>query len=248
VRFDPIQRVFRWAIWACLLALTLLGTGTQAQDKTNTTDPPSAVPVNGPNPTPVNWLYGAYVPRDAPLRSLTGPERKRLYFRQTFLTWGIYFKTAFFSLGDQATVSPPQWGDGISGYGKRVASRYGQFAIQNTFSSAGNAILGYEPRYDRCRCDGAWPRIRHALSRNFVTYNRSEQERRPQIALYAAAMGAGMVASTWKPQPADPWVSGYQSMISQAAFGCITNVIGEFAPEITRLIKRKGKKTADTDP
>ncbi len=37
--------------------------------------------------------------------------------------------------------------------------------------------------------------IRHAIVRNFVTYNRTEREHRPQIALYAGAMGAGMVSS-----------------------------------------------------
>jgi len=191
------------------------------------------------NPIRVNWLYGAYVPRDAELNALTGPQRKTLYLHQTFLTWGIYFKTAMFSLGDQASKSPPQWGDGIDGYGKRFASRYGQFAVQNTLSSAGNFILGYEPRYDRCRCRGAWPRIRHALVRNFVTYDRSERERRPQIALYGGALGAGMVASVWKPTQSSAWVSGYQSVVTQVVFGSFSNVLGEFAPEIGRLLKRK---------
>jgi hypothetical protein len=187
----------------------------------------------------VNWLYGAYVPRDVPLKPLTGHQRKQLYFRQTYTTWGIYAKTAFFALGDQAGDSPPEWGDGFGGYGKRFASRFGQFAIQNTFSATGNYLLHYEPRYERCRCSGAWPRIRHALARNFVTYNSTEREIRPQIPLYAAAMGAGMVASTWKPGPTDPWRNGYQSMLTQAFFGCLTNVIGEFAPDITKKLRKK---------
>jgi hypothetical protein len=189
----------------------------------------------------VNWLYGAYVPKDVKLRALTNHQRTQLYLRQTYITWGIYLKTALFSFGDQAGNSPREWGGGIGGYGKRVASRYGQFAIQNTISSAGNSLLGYEPRYERCRCSGAGPRTRHAILRNFVTYDRTEHGRRPQIAMYAGAMIAGMVASTWKPSGSSVWIQGYQSILTQAGFGSVSNLLGEFAPEIGKLLKRKGK-------
>jgi hypothetical protein len=186
----------------------------------------------------VNWLYGAYVPREIELKPLTGHERMELYTRQTYKPWGIYVKTALFATGDQASNSPPEW-DGGGGYAKRFASRYGQFAVQNTLSSAGNYLLGYEPRYDRCRCAGAWLRIRHALWRNFVTYGPTTQDKRPQIALYAAAMGAGMIGSVWKPGPSQPLRNGYQAALTQAAFGSLTNILGEFAPEIGRMLKRK---------
>jgi hypothetical protein len=189
----------------------------------------------------VNWLYGAYLPRDVPLEPLTTRQRGALYLRQTYLTYGIYLKTAFFALGDQATNSPPEWGGGFGGYGKRVGSRYGQFAIQNTLSTTGNLLLRYEPRYDRCRCDGGWHRLEHALMRNFVTYNRTEHELRPQIGLYAGAMGAGMIASTWKPEDAGIWRQGYQSMMTQVAFGSFANVAGEFAPDVMKVLKRKKK-------
>lgn len=205
-------------------------------------------PAPAPTPAPaakpdaneinVNWLYGAYLPRDVPLKPLTRHQRKQLYFRQTYTTWGIYAKTAFFALGDQAGDSPPEWGEGFGGYAKRFGSRFGQFAIQNTFSATGNYLLHYEPRYEVCRCSGAWPRVRHALARNFVTYNATEHEIRPQLALYAGAMGAGMIASTWKPGPTDPWRNGYQAMLTQAVFGCMTNIIGEFAPDIKKLVKK----------
>ena len=79
-------------------------------------------------------------------------------------------------------------------------------------------------------------RVRHAFVRNFVTYNRTEREHRPQIALYAGAMGAGMVSSIWHPDAPSAWRVGYQSMITQAAFGSFANLVAEFAPEITRVV------------
>jgi hypothetical protein len=38
----------------------------------------------------VNWLYGAYIPKDAPIVALDGNERYRLFIRQSFTTPGIY--------------------------------------------------------------------------------------------------------------------------------------------------------------
>jgi len=187
----------------------------------------------------VNWFYGAYVPKEVPLVTLTGRQRFKLYLAQSFTTPGIYIKSTALSLSAQITNSPPEWGGGIAGYGRRFGSRYGQSLIQNTLSSGGNALLGYEPRYDRCRCKGFWPRTGHAFMRNFVTYERTEKKRRPQFALYAGALGSGAISSLWFPSKPNAWVEGYQAMILQAGWGLATNWVGEFAPEITRTLKIK---------
>jgi hypothetical protein len=187
----------------------------------------------------VNWLYGAYIPKDVSLEPLTGRQRVRLYVAQSFTTPGIYIKTILFASGDQIHGTPREWGGGLTGYGRRLGSRYGQSLIQNSLSSTGNALLGYEPRYDRCRCTGFWPRTGHAFLRNFITYNRTESERRPQLALYAAAFGSGAISSLWYPGNPKLWVEGYQSMATQAGWGLATNWVGEFAPEINRILKRK---------
>jgi hypothetical protein len=195
----------------------------------------------------VNWLYGSYVPKEVPLRSLTNHERAKLYVRQTFTTPGIYVKTALFSVGDQISGTPAEWGGGIGGYARRFASREGQFVIQNSFSSLGNAMLRYEPRYDRCRCSGFWRRTRHALMRDFLTYNHTEKELRPQIPLFAAAFGAGAIAGTWKPNNPDLVAEGYRSVMTQAGFGFAANWLGEFAPDITRIVRRKKAATTPAE-
>lgn len=200
--------------------------------------PPPVVPTAHQDELQVNWLYGAFVPKDAPLLPLTGHQRVKLYVRQSFTTPGIYLKIGLFSLGDQITNNPSAWGRGPEGFGRRLASREGQFVIQNSFSTLGNAMLQYEPRYDLCHCSGFWPRTRHALIRNFVTYNQTERELRPHLALYGAALGAGMMSSLWKPGD-KVWVEGYRSVLTQAGFGVLANWIGEFAPEIVRAVRRK---------
>jgi hypothetical protein len=135
----------------------------------------------------VNWFYGSYVPKNVPLVSLDARMRWKLYLRQTYTTPGIYIKTLLFATHDQVTDSNPEWGDDFQGFVKRLGNRQVQFIIQNSVSSLGNGIAGWEPRYDRCRCDGFWPRTRHAMVRNLLTYDRTETSLRPQLMPYLGA-------------------------------------------------------------
>lgn len=187
----------------------------------------------------VNWLYGAYLPKNVPRNSLSGKQRLKLYARQTFTTPGIYFKTMLFAAGDQISNSPPGWGEGPDGYFRRAAFRQAQFVLQNSFTAWGNWKLGYEPRYDRCKCSGFWKRTGHAAARNFVTYDRSQRWLRPQIALYAGAFTAGVIAGTWKPKDRNLAAEGYRAVFTQAAFGIGANWLGEFAPDIIRIFRHK---------
>ena len=239
------RRIFYWAI---LFAFFAVGWGQEQatqqpspaktdQNQKQTQTAPATADQKELN---VNWLYGAYIPKGVPLTPLTGSQRWKLYLSESFTTPGIYFKTALFTVGDQITNSPSEWGRNWGGFGKRLASREAQFVIQNSFSSAGDALLQYEPRYDRCNCSGFWPRTRHAVIRNFVTYNKTEQALRPQYASYGAALGAGMITSLWKPGES-AWEAGYHGVITQVWTGVGGNWIGQFAPEITRILRR-GKK------
>lgn len=185
---------------------------------------------------PVQWLIGPYIPSTRPLQPLTFQQRREVYLRQTFLTAGSYVARMFSAGIDQARGVPSEWGGGMDAYGLRFGSRYGQFVITNTLQSAGNAALGYESRYDLCKCKGFWPRSKHAIARNFYTYNRTEQERRAQIPLYAGAFGAGMISSIWLPGHRSSWKDGAYAALGQAAYGSGINWASEFAIDILRKI------------
>jgi hypothetical protein len=214
----------------------LLAAPCFAQDKSSAPAQPETPAVNVQ--LPVNWLYGAYIPKDAPIVPLTGKERFKLYVRQTYTTPGIYIKTGFFAIHDQVENTPPQWGDDFSGFAKRVGSDQAINIIQNSFTSLGQGVVGWEPRYDRCRCTGAWLRFRHAFVRNFITYDRSEQSIRPNVMPFAAAFGAGAIGATWNPGNPTIVVKGYQSVFTQAWVGVLTNSIGEFAPDLKKKFSK----------
>jgi hypothetical protein len=198
-------------------------------------DPPESKTDNQIN---VNWFYGAYVPREVPLRPLEADERFKLYLRQTYTTLGIYLKTTLFTLGDQAHDRYPEWGDGFDGFAKRFGTRQAEFAVQNSVIALGDGLLGWEPRYDRCQCKGFWPRTRHAIVRGFVTYDRTEENLRPQLFTYLGAFTGAVTATAWEPGH-NPWqVKGYQAAIGQVPIGVGINWIGEFAPEIARVFHK----------
>ena len=189
----------------------------------------------------VNWLYGSYVPKEVPLTPLDRKMRWRLYFRSTYTTWGIYVKTTFFTIHDQVRNTFPEWGDGFGGFAKRFGTRQAEFIIQNSTSALGNGVLGWEPRYDRCRCSGFWPRSKHAIIRNFVTYNSTEKSLRPQLMPYLGAFAGSTTATTWEPGNVQWQIKGYQAVITQVPVGMGINWLGEFAPELFGWIHKRKK-------
>ena len=154
------------------------------------------------------WIAGIYVGKNRKLVTLTAAERREIYLRQTLTTPEAYMKRMFAAGIDQARGVPYQWDDGWAGYAERFASREGQFIAANSLAALGNAKLGYEVRYDQCKCQGLWRRTRHAFIRNLVTYDRSEEHLHPQWALYGGAFGGGMIATAWKPSPKNAFTNG----------------------------------------
>jgi hypothetical protein len=223
----------------------------QDPSPTTSTQQTSNPPAPGQQTTPqqpgkqinVNWLYGSFVPKDVPLVPLTPHQRFQLYLNQTYITYGIYIKTVLFAANGQIKNSPSEW-EGASGFGKRVLSYQGQFIIQNTITSAANAYVGWEPRYERCRCDGIKSRTWHAVKRNFVTYNSTDSSLRPQLMPYlGAAGGAAISAVAWLPGNPNPGIKAYQAAITQIFVGVTVDLVAEYAPEWGRLIHRdKNKK------
>ncbi len=192
------------------------------------------------------WLTGVYVGEGQTMVPLTLKERREIYLDQTLATPGAYMKRMFAAGIDQARGEPRQWQGGFGGYGERFASREGQFITANTLAYVGNVALKYEPRYDQCRCSGFWPRTRHAILRDFLTYNDTERQLRPQWALYGGSFGGGEVSTAWKPKPRNPAAEGGRAMAGQAGYGSLLNFFIEFSPDINRAIgattRRKKRK------
>lgn len=239
-----IERMTHTLAVLCV-ALGLLGPRAVAQAQGQ--DKPANRPSDETQPSrkakltklPIEWIIGPYIPVQAPLQPLTNSEREQIYVRQTFLNVGSYVARGFSSGIDQARGEPHDWGGGAAGYGRRYAARYGEFVIQNSLVAGGNALMGYEPRYDFCRCDGFWHRTLHAVSRNFVAYDRTERNLRPQIPTYTGAYAAGAIYNAWLPGDHNLWKGGAYSVLSQAGIGAGYNFVSEFSLDILHALGLK---------
>jgi len=178
-------------------------------------------------------IAGIYVGKNRKLVPLNREQRWDYYLHQTFTTPEAYMKRMFAAGVDQAR-GVPDWQGGIGGYAERFASREGQFFTSNSLAALGNAKLGYEVRYDKCKCSDFRHRMRHAILRNFLTYDRTDENLRPQLALYGGAFGGGLLSTAWKPSPKNAWVNGGWAVVGQAAYGSLVNLITEFGTEINR--------------
>jgi hypothetical protein len=213
--------------------------GNPMQAAAEKTKQATMVALNKARDWEASWVTGVYIGKNDERIPLTSDERRQFYLKQTFTTPGAYLKRMFSAGFDQVRGVPYQWDDGWTGYAERFASREGQFIASNSLASLGNAALKYEPRYDRCRCDRFWPRVRHAVMRNFLTYNETETEMRPQLALYAGAFGGGLISTAWKPKPRNAFAEGGRAAAEQGGYGIAWNLFLEFAGDINRKLGAK---------
>lgn len=166
----------------------------------------------------------------------TGDERRREYLRQAFLSPGAFFRIAGPASGMHLGDEPQEWGQGASGLGKRLASRFAEVQLQTAAHHGIAAAAGYETRYERCDCGGAAKRIGHAVSRIFVTRNR-EGALRPNFPLIGSYYAANMISMTWHPDRYSPWKEGLRGGHVQVGMQAAFNIAREFGPELKRLFR-----------
>jgi hypothetical protein len=69
--------------------------------------------------------------------------------------------------------SPKEWTKDATGWGQRYGSAFLENAINTSTLVLLSRAMGQDPRYRRCDCTGAWPRISHAVKLSFMAYNRN---------------------------------------------------------------------------
>jgi hypothetical protein len=167
---------------------------------------------------------------------LTASERWEHYRHETFLSPGIYLAALAAAGGTQLAKDPPEWGQGLDGYGKRAASFLATYAIQSTVHEGAAAALGYDPRYLHCDCKGGGRRLVHALVWSFLTKNEEGRTRfnSPTI---AGAYAGGMIPYLWYPSRYSPLKDGSREGSQEVGIIMGVNIFREFGPELKRFFR-----------
>jgi hypothetical protein len=184
----------------------------------------------------VNPVTGLAVTAESSYCPLTGNERWKLYFKMNYWSVGSYFGPVFTALLlDQATGSPPQWGGGFPGYGRRVASRVGSAILQGTFQAPVAAVLHEDVRYISSSQHGFKRRAEHAVLYSFLTYNT---QGRPtlNIANLSAYYASSAVSTAWLPGIQNVARYTFSNATEQIGLSVPINLLQEFWPEIRRYV------------
>jgi hypothetical protein len=124
------------------------------------------------------------------------PNEKTKLHNYFFDAFGPYPIVGAIILGgiNQADKTPPEWGQGATAFGERVASDFGIATITTTTRYALAKALREDTLYYRCECGGVFRRLGHAVI-STVTARRGEDGHRglsfpAVVAPYAGTMTA----------------------------------------------------------
>ncbi|MBP1622204.1 MAG: hypothetical protein H6Q07_224 [Acidobacteria bacterium] len=194
----------------------------------------AAAPVESNPPADQTFYFTIRRPQ-ADWQPLTGSEKFRYYLRHTYGPESTLFILAGSGI-NQARDAVPEWGQGMEGYGKRLASAYGRRAVRNSIQHGLGALLHEDPRYFSSGQTGIWGRSLYAAGRVFVA-QKDDGGIRPAYSRFIGAFGASYISRQWHPEsyhtPEDYIASGAATI----GFDMVRNVLYEFWPDIKKKLR-----------
>jgi hypothetical protein len=169
--------------------------------------------------------------------ALTSEQRVSVLLHNNFLSAGAFFRTVGPAIGAQVRDRPAEWDSTAEGFGRRLGT---QFAVQTSrglINSGSAALLGRDPRYQRCGCEGGWRRVGHAVS-GLVLSADGNGVRRFDPSNLAASFGGGYVGASLYPSRYSVSVKGYQLGTQLTGQVMAQNLFLEFGPEIRRAFRK----------
>jgi hypothetical protein len=195
-RFLALSRILAFGV---LLLLPVVALAQQAGDSKQSsagTDS-TASPTASQSTAPAVQLLAAQEPAAEYPRTFR--ERFADYRSTTFSPWALFMPAVGAGLA-QATDYPPEWQQGMEGFGKRVLSGYGGSVVDSTIGF-GIAMIDHEDlRYPLSTYpkNAIMRRTGHVLSYTFVP-RKEGGGRRFGWSRLIGAYGAGFTANTWYP-------------------------------------------------
>jgi hypothetical protein len=170
----------------------------------------------------------AYLGSTMSAPTLTTGEKFDFRITQSFGFRGVA-GAAFGGLVGQATNTPSEWGQGVSGYATRFASGFGSNLARQSMAFALETALHEDSRYFPSTEKDFKSRIKNVLLQSVVTRTDSGGGRFAYSRI-ASAFGAGQLVNTWSPNSnstvQDGLVRGLITLGGDAGF----NFLREFVP------------------
>jgi hypothetical protein len=133
---------------------------------------------------------------------------------------------------------PREWGQGMSGYGKRLGSELAYAGVRNTMSFTLDTALHEDPRYYRSTDAGFWRRMKHAFRGTILTRTDSGGETFAWWR-WGSAYGATYISNQWYPDRVNTVKYDLTEGTTQMGFDFLANVGAEFWPDVKKKVFRR---------
>jgi hypothetical protein len=147
---------------------------------------------------------------------------------------------AFAGLG-QLTDQAPSFGQGLKGYGHRLATSYADQAMGNMFTEGLFPVLLHEdPRYFRRGSGSTVSRVGYALTRVLVTHTDSGGTRF-NYSEWLGNASAVAISNAYYPD-SRTFADNGTKLLMQVGTDAVSQVLKEFWPDIKRKMFHKGSE------
>jgi len=238
----------QYEINRCILGLTVvvltLCPGTIAQDQEAAGPEQRSGSFSRTVDHLLNYLNMAGTTKASDFQPLNQPERNDIYWKTMVNPLG-YLKAGFSAGIDQWKDKPPEWEQGMSGYGKRFGNIVGQYSIQRTVTFGLSSVLHEDNRYFNSGKKGFWSRMGYAVASGILA-RHDDGSRHISISQLGGVATGALVSRAWLPSSqrtgGDAAVSFGITMASNMGFG----VVKELLPDLGRAIAKKRNKPQHT--
>jgi hypothetical protein len=138
----------------------------------------------------------------------------------------------------QEINSPREWGQGESGYARRLGSTLAYSGIRNALGFGLDTALHQDPRYYRSGDSGWWRRISHAFRGTILTRTDAGGETLSTWRL-GSAYSAAFLSNEWYPARLNTVKLGFVQGSAQMGFDLLANLGSEFWPDVKKKILRR---------
>lgn len=180
----------------------------------------------------------------------TRPTKKAELHSYLFDAFGPYPIAGAVAFGafNQATKTPPEWGQGMGAYGERVGSVFGIALVTTTTRYALAAAFREDTLYYRCECKGVMRRLGHAVISTVTARVGEDGHRRFSFpAIVSPYVGSMTAVYGWYPSrygPKDGFRMGNYAILAFAA----ENIAREFIYGGPRTLFGRMGHASSADP
>jgi len=133
---------------------------------------------------------------------------------------------------NQANDTPSEWGQGVAGFGRRIASAFGKHIVHKTIQYPVSKLLHEELFYQRSNKQGFMPRMTYALESTVITHKTNTEQRTIAVGELSGAFGSGLISRLWQPASVRSVGMGFASGAITLGVDAGMNEVKEFWPEI----------------